>query len=431
MDRAKLTTWLRQRRSLLTTNPQFMRLWAGLSASGLGDWVGYTALTLYMYKVTGSAEALAILTIVRSLPVLLFGPLAGVVADRFPRRRIMILSDLIRAFLYALLPFATSFPQIVAIAFLVSIISAFFRPALTALIPDLVKKDQLLEANSLLFSTTNLMMIVGPALGGLMIGFLGQGWAFRFNAVTFLASAIAVYFVVERWHGREATQEAQGAKSWIKDLASGVGYIVRQRAVAVMTIEMMTMALGMVAITVIEVIFVTSVLGAGDEGYGLLLSVAGAGALLGSLVAGWVGKRISASALFCWTGVLGGLTFFLYANIRYFSVTLAIVLVQMIVFSIGQVASQVLLQQLVPEELRGRVFSQIITGYTVTHVLGAGLWGVLIERIGVIPVFNIAGGIATLAGLFILANLSVLQEAEVQALAPAPVEHPVLAEEAT
>ncbi len=209
-----------------------------------------------------------------------------------------------------------------------------------------------------------------------------------------------------------------------------MGYIVRQRAVAVMTLEMMMMALGMVAVTVLEVIFVTSVLGAGDEGYGLLLSVAGVGALLGSLLAGWVGKRVPASALFCWTGVLGGLTFFLYANIRYFLVTLAIVLVQMIVFSIGQVASQVLMQQLVPEELRGRVFSQIITGYTVTQVLGAGLWGVLIDRIGVIPVFNIAGGIATLAGLFILANLPVLQEAEMQALAPAPGEHPVLAEEA-
>ncbi len=102
----------------------------------------------------------------------------------------------------------------------------------------------------------------------------------------------------------------------------------------------------------------------------------------------------------------------------------------MIVFSIGQVASQALMQQLVPEELRGRVFSQIITGYTVTQVLGAGLWGVLIERIGVIPVFNIAGGIATLAGLFILANLPVLQRAETQALAPAPGEHPALAEEA-
>lgn len=430
MDRAKLTTWLRQRRSLLTTNPQFLRLWAGLSTSGLGDWVGYTALTLYMYKVTGSAEALAILVIMRSLPVLLFGPLAGVVADRFSRRRIMIISDLMRAFLYSLLPFATTFPQIVTIAILVSSVSTFFRPALTALVPDLVKKDQLLEANSLLFSTSNLMMIVGPALGGLMVGFLGQDWAFRFDAVTFLVSAMAIYFVVEKWHGREAIQEAYGAKSWVKDLASGLSYIVRQRAVAVMTLEMMIMALGMVAVTVLEVIFVTSVLGAGDEGYGILLSVAGVGALLGSLLAGYVGKRVSASALFCWTGLLGGLTFFLYANIRYFSVTLAIVLVQMIVFSIGQVASQVLMQQLVPEELRGRVFSQIITGYTVTRVLGAGLWGVLIDRIGVIPVFNIAGGIVTLAGLFILANLPVLQEAEMQALAPAPGEHPVLAEEA-
>ena len=428
MDVTKLTMWLRQRTSLLLTNPEFLRLWAGLSISVLGDWVGHMALTLHVYNVTGSASALATLTIVRSLPVLLFGPVAGVTADRFSRRRIMIWSDIARALLYALLPFATNFPQIVTIAFLTSSISAFFRPSLTALMPDLVKKDQLLEANSLLFSTSNLMMIVGPALGGFMVGFLGQAWAFRFDAVTFLASALAIFFVIEKWQRRDTARETQGAKSWIKDLAWGLGYIVRQRAVAVMTIEMMIMALGMVAVTVLEVIFVKSILGAGDEGYGLLISMAGIGALIGSLLAGWVGKKVSASALFCWTGVLGGLTFFLYANIRFFFLTLIIVLVQMIVFSVGQVAAQALLQQLVPDELRGRVFAQIITGYTVTHLLGAGLWGTLIDRIGVIPVFNIAGGVATLAGLFILANLSLLRGEETRVLASAKAESSIAVE---
>lgn len=418
MDRAKFTSWLRQRTSLLLTNPGFLRLWAGLSISVLGDWVGHTALTLHIYNITGSASALAALTIVRSLPVLLLGPVAGVVADRFSRRQIMILSDVARALLYALLPFATTLPQIMAIAFMTSCVSVFFRPALTALMPDQVKKDQLLEANSLLFSTSNLMMIVGPAVGGFMVGFVGQDWAFWFDAVTFLASALAVFFIIEKWQRRGTDQEKQGVKSWINDLAWGLSYIVRQRAVAVMTIEMMVMALGMVAVTVLEVIFVKRILGAGDEGYGLLVSAAGVGALIGSLLAGWMGKRASASVLFCWTGVLGGLTFFLYANIRYFPFTLIIVLVQMIVFSVGQVAAQALMQQLVPEELRGRVFSQIITGHTVTYLLGAALWGALIDRIGVIPVFNIAGGIATFAGLFVLTNLSLLQETEARALTP-------------
>jgi DHA3 family macrolide efflux protein-like MFS transporter len=418
----------RRRTSLLLTNPAFLRLWAGLSISVLGDWVGHTALTLHIYNVTGSASALATLTIVRSLPVLLFGPLAGVMADRFSRRRIMIFSDIVRALLYALLPFAATFPQIMVVAFLTSSISTLFRPALTALTPDLVKKDQLLEANSLLFSTSNLMMIAGPAVGGFMVGFVGQDWAFWFDAATFLASALAVFFIVEKWQRSDAAPETQGARSWIKDLAWGLGYIVRQRAVAVMAIEMMIMALGIVAVTVLEVIFVKSVLGAGDEGYGLLVSVAGIGALIGSLLAGWAGKKVSASALFCWTGVLGGLTFFFYANIRYFPITLIVVLVQMVVFSAGQVAAQALLQQLVPEELRGRVFSQIITGYTVTHLLGAGLWGAVIDRIGVILVFNVAGGVATLAGLFILANLSLLQKAEHQSLTPAVDKGPMAAE---
>lgn len=419
MVSAKLSAWLHQRTSVLLTNPEFLRLWSGLTISVLGDWVGSTALTLHIYNVTGSASAVAVLTIVRSLPVLLLGPLAGVTADRFSRRRIMIGSDIARALLYALLPFATTLPQIMTIAFLTSGISIFFRPALSALTPDLVNKEQLLEANSLMFSASNLMMIVGPAIGGLMVGFLGTGWAFQFDAITFVVSAWAVFFTTDRWRKREVTQERQGATAWFKDLAWGLSYLVRQRAVAVMTLEMMLMALGMVAVTVLEVIFVKSILGAGDDGYGLLLSVAGGGALIGSLLAGWIGKKASASVLFCWTGVLGGLSFFLYANIRFFYITLIIVLVQMIIFSVGQVAAQSLLQQMIPEELRGRVFAQIITGYTVTYLLGAWVWGALIDRIGVIPVFNLAGAIATLAGLFLLGNLSLLQKAEAQALAPA------------
>ncbi len=428
MSRTRFTAWMRQRTSLLLTNSQFLRLWAGLSISKLGDWVGHTALTLHIYDITGSASAMASLAIVRSLPVLLFGPVAGVMADRFPRRWIMILSDIARAVLYALLPFATTSPQIMVIALLTSCIAVFFDPALMAMVPDLVEKDRLLEANSLQFSTYNLMMIVGPAIGGLIVGFLGQSWAFWLNAATFLASGLAIFSIVEKWPRRDADQEKQGAGSWIKDMAQGLGYIVRQRAVAVLTIEMMIMALGMVAVTVLEVIFVKDILGAGNEGYGLLISVAGVGALIGSLLAGWVGKKASSSVLYCWTGVLAGLTFFLYANIRIFSVTLIVVLLQMLTYSIGGVAGQALLQQLVPEELRGRVFSQITTGYTITSVAGAALWGALIDRIGVIPVFNIAGVIATLAGLFLVANLALLQKEESRALASAAVETPVAVE---
>jgi len=430
MNRAKLTAWLHQRTSLLLTNPQFLRLWAGLGISELGDWVGHTALTLLIYDVTGSASAMATLTIVRSLPVLLFGPVAGVLADRFSRRWIMILSDIARSFLYALIPFVTTSPQIMTIAFLTSCIAVFFDPALMAIVPDLVEKDHLLEANSLQLSTYNLMMIVGPAMGGLIVGFLGQAWAFWLNAATFLASALAIFSIVEKWQRRDAAQEKRGARLWIKDMAQGLGYIVRQRAVAVLTVEMMIMALSMVAVTVLEVIFIKDVLGAGNEGYGLLISVAGIGALVGSLLAGWVGKKASSSALYCWTGLLVGLTFFLYANVRVFSLTLIIVLVQMLIYSIGGVAGQALLQQLVPEDLRGRVFSQITTGYTITSIVGAALWGALIDRIGVIPAFNIAGVIATLAGLFLVANLSLLQKKETQSLTSAAVERPVAIESA-
>ena len=425
MGKARLIDWLHQRTSLLLTNPQFLRLWLGQSISVLGDWVGFTALTLHVYNITGSASALAILTIVRSLPILLFGPMAGVMVDRFSRRQIMLLSDVARALLFALLPFTTTFSQMVVITFLTAAISTFFNPALMALTPDLVEKKQLIKANSALFSASNLMMIVGPALGGFIVGFGGAHQAFWFDAITFLASSLAIFFITEKWPKGDTTQKKQVKATWFRDLALGLSYIIRQQAILVMTIEMMIMALGLVSITVLEVIFVKSVLGAGDQGYGILLSVAGIGALIGSLTAGWLSKKASASFLFCWTGVLGGLTFFLYANIPYFPVTLGIVFVQTSIFSLGQVVAQGLMQQLVPEDLRGRVFSLIISGHTVIRVLGVAAWGTLIDYIGVIPIFNLAGSVATLAGLFILVNMTHLQTAEDQALTRVTADSPV------
>jgi predicted MFS family arabinose efflux permease len=98
----------------------------------------------------------------------------------------------------------------------------------------------------------------------------------------------------------------------------------------------------------------------------------------------------------------------------------------MSIFTLGQVVAQGLLQQLVSEELRGRVFSLIISGHTIVRVLGVAVWGALIDYIGVIPVFNLAGGVATLAGLFILLNLPHLQAAEDRALAFVAADNPVV-----
>jgi predicted MFS family arabinose efflux permease len=111
-------------------------------------------------------------------------------------------------------------------------------------------------------------------------------------------------------------------------------------------------------------------------------------------------------------------------------VTLGIVFVQTSIFSLGQVVAQGLMQQLVPEDLRGRVFSLIISGHTVIRVLGVAAWGTLIDYIGVIPVFNLAGSVATLAGLFILVNMTHLQTAEDQALARVTADSPVTVESA-
>jgi len=186
-------------------NRNFILLWQGQTVSQLGNQAFYIALALWIKSATGSATLMGLMLMVSSLPAVLLGPIGGVVADRYPRRRIIIFSDLCGGLVVLFLagtmvaaPTATS--TIIAVLFVVSIvlavITAFFNPAITAAIPDIVPEEKLPGANGLFQFSYQLAIFIGQGIGGTLFRILGAPILFFIDGITFLFSSLSESLIV-------------------------------------------------------------------------------------------------------------------------------------------------------------------------------------------------------------------------------------------
>lgn len=171
---------------------RYFPLWLGQLVSSLGDTLNYIALVIYVYQLTGSGFDLAKLSLLQIIPILLVAPAAGVIIDRFHRKKVLIIADLARALLVLGLAVAPNVESIYALAALVAVATSFFRPTVQAVIPALVDEHELLAANSVAWSTEQLVQIIGSAVAGGLIVLVGAKAAFVFNAGSFLFSALMI-----------------------------------------------------------------------------------------------------------------------------------------------------------------------------------------------------------------------------------------------
>jgi len=263
----------------------FRYLWLGQIASAIGDRIVVVALALYVTQETGSPTALGFVLAAHAIPLVGFLLVGGVWADRLPRHRVMIASDLVRAALHALLAVliltdAVAIWHLVVIEALFGTAEAFFRPAYSGLVPQTVPEDELQEANALTGFVNNLAEFVGPALATVLVLGVGAGAAFAVDAATFVLSALLLLRVRPRPRG-EVTERA----SVVVELREGWA-AVRSRAWVWVTIAVFSVAL-LVALAPLFVLGPTI----GEEQYGSLgvygavMAALGAGTLVGSVLA--------------------------------------------------------------------------------------------------------------------------------------------------
>jgi MFS family permease len=398
---------------LLRNPPGFGLLALATLASGLGTWLAFVALTVDVFDRTGSATWVSALFIADFLPAIVIGLAAGTLVDRMPRRRLMIASDLLRVAVFAALPFADSATLIVALAAVAGFATGFFRPAVYAGLPNLVRDEDLAVANSVLQTIENAAWALGPILGGLLVAATGPDAAYWINAVTFAVSAVLLAGIPQRLL-QSAPAEGHG---YFRDLAEGFGLIRRSRALLTILAAWNVVMLATAGANVSEVVLAKDAFSAGDFGYGLLVGATGVGLALGSLLAGSFLETRSLATVYGSSIALVALGMVAAAV----SPNVWVAAVCVVVVGAGNgaavVCNALLVQRGAPDELRGRAFTVLMSSNYVVLGLGMLAAGPLTDALGPRAVWGVAGALSALGavvGLTMARGISARREPALQ-----------------
>jgi MFS family permease len=383
--------------ALLRRRPQFRALWAAIGLSYAGSGAATTALTLYVQQTHGTGTAVAAFLIASQLPRLL-GPLTGGIADRTDLRTLLIGCDLGQAAVYAAIATLPSFGVIIALTALATVLQTSYAPARTAMVPNLVEPDELIEANALLGTATNLYVAIGPLVGGLLFAAIGPAAGILVNAVTFLGSAALTTRVPPTRPPADAEHEPL-----LRAVRTGARFIWGNRMLRTVSISIFLL-LSFLAIDNVALVFlVRDTLGGSAFAYGLIEAVFGVGMLAGSFWilrgrgSGWAAPRLYllSCSLSSVASVGSGL-----------SPSLGVLAPVQAVAGSGNgievVASETIIQQEVPHGMIGRVY-----GFTSTATsLGIGVaqagGGLLVDATSPRAAFLIAGA----GGLLVTAAIA-------------------------
>jgi MFS family permease len=373
--------------ALLRHNPSFRRLWIAQVVSQLGDWFNAVAVYALLLDLTGSATLVAAMMVVQLLPLALVGPIAGVVVDRMSRRTLMIAADLARAVLFAGLVLVRSADQIwlaFALVTLGVIATAFFEPARTAMLPDVVPREHLMTANALSAATWAVMLAVGASVGGAITVLVGRDAAFVCNGLSFLASAAALrgLHVAETHHVETAGRDVR-----VRD---GLLYLLQHRAtIGLLSIKGVWAVAGgmMLLLTVFGQRVFPGDADTAARGIGVLFAARGVGAVGGALLARAV-QRLDAMQLrrlVPFSYGLAALGYLTLANAPSLPIAALAVVWAHVFGTLLWVLSSVLLQLAVDAHVRGRIFALELALHTFVSAAAILLTGIGLDRLMVPP----------------------------------------------
>ena len=363
----------------------------------MGDAVSMVALVVLVVEITGSASAVGGALVARLLPTIA-SPLAGVLADRVDRRVVLVAGDLARAVLVLGLVFARDLATIYVLVFLMGLARTVFNPTVRAAFPSVVGGGNLTRANALIAGTFSTSIMVGPALGGLLVASIGVDAAFLADAVTYLISAILLS-TVPLPHPRRESEEQTG---FVRDLRSGFGYLLGARVPLAIVVGAFLTILTINATVPAEVFLAKETFGTGDAGYGLLVSLWGGGIVLGSALMAVLGGRINLVLLYFVSIFVGALALAGTGLAPAFVLALGALTVEGVATGIDNVATDTILQERVPDAFLGRVFSIRFLGYSAGEALAYPAGGLLVDAVGPRSTYILAGIATAAAGLLVL-----------------------------
>jgi MFS family permease len=335
----------------------FRLLFLSTLGSSIGTLVAAVALAIDLKDRTNSGLWVGAVLLVGFLPTVLVGLLLGPILDRFERRKLMVAADLVRAAVFAALPFVGTAGAIVALAAVAGLATGFFRPAVYAGLPNLVPDEHLAPANALLQTVENASWAIGPIVGGAITAAAGPHAAYWVNAASFLLSAAFVVRIPARLL-QSATSLTRGHWS---DLKEGYAAVLQHRPLLAVLIAWGIACLGTGAIDVSEVFLAKNTLDAGDLGYGLLYGGIGAGLVIGSFFSSALVERLGIARAYASSLALMAIGFGVGAA----SVDIWMAAACCVVGGTGNgaavVCNALLVQRGAPDEVRGRAFTFVMS----------------------------------------------------------------------
>jgi MFS family permease len=380
-------------------NRPFARLWVASLFSEIAEWMLQVALPVFIYQATGSAGSTALTMAVGILPMVLLSPFAGMVADRWDRRRTLWIVCLAQA--------AVALPLLLAgdalaLIYLVmaaqSAVASLFEPARSALVPEIVKPDRLVAANGMMGFNSSIARLLGSALGGFVLGFGGLGWV----VVVYLAAlVIAAAVLLPRFPGAGRVVARQ-AVAWLAGLRDFRGEL----RFTGMTLVLCSVSQGM--FLVLFVVFVTGPLTGGEAEVGLLRGIQAIGGLLAGAVIASVARRMAPGTMLGLGALCLGLLSFAIWNMPVVTISDTVYVVGFaaaggpaVFFTSGLLT---ILQTAGSAERSGRIVATAMAGMAAFQVVGMLLAGALVDVWSLTALLDIQAALTITAGAATLLN---------------------------
>jgi MFS family permease len=386
----------------LRNNANFRLYWTGSFVSNFGTWMQTVAQGYLVYQLTGSTFMLGVVGFAQSIPFLFFALFGGVLADRFERRRLMLVTQsalMLLAFLLAYLTLSgrVTVWMVVAIALANGVVNAFNVPVRQSIISDLVDREDLSNAIAMNSTQVQLSRVTGPALAGIMLVVTGAGWCFFLNAVSFLA-VIWTLLVMD-----VPPLASTVRRSALSSIVEALAYVRREPTICALLLMAAVPSLFALPYQQMLPAFAESVLAVGAGGLGLMQSAAGLGALAGALTIASIGGRRSG-------GLMLGAVVLLGSALAGFALSPTIWLSLPLLFVMGfasmsyTILNQGFLQRRVDDQMRGRVLSLLSMAWFGLQPFGSMQTGTLATVASPQIALAVGGVICIGAAAFVMAR---------------------------
>lgn len=374
----------------------FQLFFGGQLISLIGTWMQNVAQSWLVYRLTGSSLLLGSVSFAGQIPVFLTAPLGGIVADRYNRHRVVIgtqTASMILAFVFAALTLThrITVTEIFVLSILRGVVNAFDIPGRQAFIVEMVGKEDLMNAIALNSSMFNGARIVGPAIAGVVVAKIGEGWCFFGDAVSYIAVIVGLLMM------EVSPRAVRPMGSPIEHVIEGFRFVRETVPIRALLLLLGLVSLVAMPYTVLMPIFADRILHGGARGLGILMGATGVGALAGALT---LATKTGVHGLGRWVtfSCAGFATFLIaFALSTHFWLSTALLVPVGFCMMLQMSSSNTLIQAMVPDHLRGRVMSVYSMMFMGMGPFGALIAGAIADRLGA-PLAVIMGAVACLGG---------------------------------